>query len=97
MIYHITPTEIWNDQSSQTHFAPLDFTKEGFVHCCTDGQVKGVLERYFKGVTNLLMLHINESKLDYPVRYEGVRGAEEFPHIYGSINKTAVERVTVIV
>ena len=96
MIYHITPKHIWQEQTGDPGFEPPAFTKEGFIHCCTPDQVEGVLNRYFKGVTNLLMLHIYESKLDNPLRYEGVPGGEQFPHIYGKINKSAVEQVTAI-
>jgi uncharacterized protein (DUF952 family) len=96
MIYHITPEDLWKDQSNREYFVPLDFVDEGFIHCCTVDQIDGVLERYFSGVKHLLKLHIDETKLNYPVRYEkGVTG-EEFPHIYGRINKTAVEKVTVV-
>jgi uncharacterized protein (DUF952 family) len=94
MIYHITTEEAWISQENQSDFAPAEFVKEGFVHCCDAGQVDGVLKRYFAGRPNLVMLHINESKLDQPLRYEG--STELFPHIYGKINKAAVEKVSVI-
>jgi uncharacterized protein (DUF952 family) len=92
VIYHITSEHLWRAQSNDACFVPPDFAREGFVHCCTADQVEGVLKRYFAGAPSLLMLHINESRLDYPVRYEGT--PEAFPHIYGKINMTAVEKIT---
>jgi uncharacterized protein (DUF952 family) len=96
MIFHITTTDLWKDQANHEYFVPRDFIKEGFIHCCTSEQVKGVIERYFVGVSNLLKLHIDESKLNYPVRYEKGPTGEEFPHIYGRINKSAVREISAV-
>ncbi|TDC86824.1 DUF952 domain-containing protein [Actinomadura sp. 7K507] len=65
---------------------------EGFVHCSSDmAQVEGVLGRFYAGVprSDLLLLVIEVTSLDAPVRYEPA-GDEVFPHVYGPIPIAAV-------
>ena len=67
--------------------------EEGFIHCAKRAQVKGVLERYYKDATNLIVLEIDERKIRSQIKYENtVGGPELFPHIYGPINIDAVLR-----
>ncbi|MEQ1584569.1 MAG: DUF952 domain-containing protein [Cyclobacteriaceae bacterium] len=90
MIYHVVTEVDWNGQSSASIYAPPTFEKEGFIHCCTNDQVAGVLERYYKGQSGLLLLHLDERKLEHPIMYEKAANDELFPHLYGRINKDAV-------
>lgn len=68
-----------------------------FIHCCEMKQVQGVLSRYFKDVDNLLLLHIDEKKLIADLKYEVSTGHEKFPHLYGVINKEAIEHIEKII
>jgi uncharacterized protein (DUF952 family) len=70
MIYHITTQDHWNELIDRNTYAPPSFAKEKFIHCCEAHQLNGVLERYFKGAENLLVLHLNETKLDARLNYE---------------------------
>ena len=64
---------------------------EGFIHTSKAEQVQGVLNRYYKNQTDLLLLHIDETKLTALLKYELAPSVnEEFPHIYGSLNLDAV-------
>ncbi|OED38596.1 hypothetical protein AB833_18865 [Chromatiales bacterium (ex Bugula neritina AB1)] len=64
--------------------ASLD--NEGFIHCCSESQLPGVVERYYSGRDGLLLLHIDAGKLQARLEYENTVGGEElFPHVYGSI------------
>jgi uncharacterized protein (DUF952 family) len=57
--------------------------------------VEGVIERYYADQYNLLILHIDESKLAAPYIYELAPSVnQEFPHVYGRINLDAVVDVT---
>lgn len=68
---------------------------EGFIHCCTQGQLAGVVERYYSGRDDLLLLEIDSSKLQSKLVNENTVGGEElFPHVYGPINLDAVVSVT---
>ncbi|QKW39995.1 DUF952 domain-containing protein [Actinomadura sp. NAK00032] len=65
---------------------------EGFIHCSSDmPQVDGVLARFYSGIDrdDLVLLVIDVSRLDAPVRHEPV-GDAVFPHVYGPIPVSAV-------
>ncbi|MFZ6001617.1 MAG: DUF952 domain-containing protein [Bacteroidota bacterium] len=96
MIYHITTQHDWNAKKDQSHFLPTDFDREGFIHCSTTTQVAGVLERYFKGQTGLVLLHLDETKLTSELKYEVSTGNEKFPHLYGPINREAIMKVEML-
>lgn len=91
IIYHITTTEAWKLANLNGCYEASSLTSEGFIHCSTEPQVKGVLERYFNGRSDLLKLVIDTDKLQAPLKFELAPSVnEEFPHIYGLLNLDAV-------
>jgi uncharacterized protein (DUF952 family) len=64
MIYHVVTEDNWKASLVQSFYEAQSLSSEGFIHCSKKEQVKGVLERYYKDQTNLLLLHIDKSKLD---------------------------------
>jgi uncharacterized protein (DUF952 family) len=94
MIYHVVTKQSWEIAQQQGFYAADSLALEGFIHCSTTNQVKGVLDRYYKDVPNLLLLHIDEAKLTAPLKYELAPSVnEEFPHIFGQLNVDAVAEV----
>jgi uncharacterized protein (DUF952 family) len=93
MIYHITTAHDWESQKNQPEFLPADYHREGFIHCCDESQLEGVRERYFKGKTGLVLLHLAEEKLKAELKWEISTNQEKFPHLYGGINREAILRV----
>lgn len=87
-IFHVATQSDWHECMEGDHYIPTAFSGEGFIHCCKIHQLSGVMQRYFQGRKELLLLHIDASKLRAPLRYEG-RG-ELFPHLYGPLNKDAL-------
>jgi uncharacterized protein (DUF952 family) len=91
MIYHVTTQAAWQQALQQGFYEAPSLIDEGFIHLSTEAQVAGVLERYYQGQTNLLLLHIDESKLLAELKYELAPSVNElFPHVYGNINLDAV-------
>jgi uncharacterized protein (DUF952 family) len=93
MIYHIATSDEWNHHLTNATYEPVGFSKEGFIHCSTKDQVPGVLQRYYAGVKNLRLLHIDETKLTADLKYEEATHQELFPHVFGPINKDAIALV----
>jgi uncharacterized protein (DUF952 family) len=98
MIFHITDRATWDASQQQgKHTAStrgVDLAEEGYIHCSTAEQWPGVIERFYGGASDLLLLHIDEQLLTSPLVYEQLPGAPEpFPHIYGPINLAAVVTV----
>lgn len=96
-IYHITTQAEWDAASRLGIYEAAALKHEGFIHCSQEEQIPGVLERYFKGKTNLVKLVIDTDKLTSRWLYEWSPSiADTFPHIYGPINTTAVVAVELI-
>ena len=90
-VYHITTEAAWTKAQEVGEYIADSLTIEGFIHCSSEAQVAGVLDRYYKGQTNLVKLTIDKSKVAYPLIYELAGSINEvFPHIHGPINISAV-------
>lgn len=90
-IYHITTKQEWNSAKERGFVTAPSLEAEGFIHCSEEQQVKGVLERYYKGKNDILKLTIDPQKLISPLKYELAPSINEnFPHIYGTINPEAI-------
>jgi uncharacterized protein (DUF952 family) len=95
VILHITTGQAWTDAQSHGAYAADSLATEGFIHCSTPAQVIGVASVRFRGRTDLVLLHIDPSRLDARVVYENLEGGEQlFPHVYGAIPVSAVVAVT---
>ena len=95
MIFHITDTTTWQRSQLQGRHTGstrgIDLAEEGYIHCSTADQWPGVIERYYAGATDLILLHVDEQSLTSPLVYEQLPGAPgTFPHVYGPINLDAV-------
>ena len=95
MIYHVTTEESWHKARRQGFYEAASLAAEGFIHCSSEEQVQGVLDRYYRGQKELLLLHIDESKLIPALKYELASSVNEtFPHIYGPLNLDAVTGIS---
>jgi uncharacterized protein (DUF952 family) len=93
-IYHITTKQDWDAAKEKGFYTAPSLKTEGFIHCSEHQQVKGVLERYYRGKNNLLKLKIDPYRLDSELKYELAPSVNEnFPHVYGPINVDAVVNV----
>ncbi len=71
----------------------------GFIHACQPAQVAGVLDRFYAGVEEpLVLLVVDPDRVGSEVREEAVAGTDErFPHIYGPVPVEAVVDVRPVV
>ena len=97
MIYHIVTQTDWQFALENGYYETASLATEGFIHTSKENQIKGVLERYYKNQTDLILLHIDEDKLIPQLKYEKASSVEEvFPHIYGRLNLDAVIKTSKI-
>ncbi len=90
-IYHITTAAAWEKAQLEGAYIADSLAIEGFIHCSTQDQVAGVLDRYYKGQTNLVKLTIEKSKVTSPLIFELATSINEvFPHIHGPIDLESV-------
>ena len=90
MIYHITIPEHYEKFTGKEYYESPSLLSESFIHCSTLVQLRATTERFYKNVSEILILVIGEQKLTSELKYELAKIGEEFPHIYGRINKEAI-------
>lgn len=94
MIFHITTAQAWDTAGAAGAYAADSLATEGFIHCSEADQYVWVANQRFLGRQDLVLLHIDESRLTAPVRRENLEGGERlFPHVYGALNLDAVVHV----
>jgi uncharacterized protein (DUF952 family) len=96
-IYHVTTLKEWEQAKAKNEYMPVDYEKDGFIHCSIEKQIPGVLDRFYKGQTGLVKLKIEKQKVQRPVLFELAHDLNElFPHIYGPLNLDSVISVETI-
>ena len=94
LIYHVTTEREWEEAKRNGFYIAPSLETEGFIHCSEASQVKGVLERYYSGKTELVKLVIDPQMLTSELKYELAPSVNQnFPHVYGPINLEAVINV----
>jgi uncharacterized protein (DUF952 family) len=98
VLVHLCPTDDWSAAESRGELEPESLTSAGFIHLSTPEQVHLPANRLFRGREDLVLLHIDASRLESPIRWElGVPTDPEsmlFPHLYGALPVGAVINIT---
>ncbi|MFK7852965.1 MAG: DUF952 domain-containing protein [Granulosicoccus sp.] len=91
IIYHIARSPDLQKRLSTDDYRCASLKDEGFIHCCDQHQLAGVVNRYYQGVDELDLLMIDVDKLSCALIHENtVGGSELFPHVYGPIDASAI-------
>ncbi|MPZ56125.1 MAG: DUF952 domain-containing protein [Rhizobiales bacterium] len=95
IIYKICSEMLWREAERDGVFrgAPVD-VRDGFIHFSTADQLAETARKHFAGQDGLLLIAIDSDSLGPALAWEPSRGRSElFPHLYGELPLTAVERV----
>jgi len=92
-IFHIVLPEVWAAFDTDLYRAS-SLESEGFIHCSFSEQLDRVIERYYSGAEEIVVLEIETDELMSRVLNEASTGNEIYPHIYGPINRDAIVGVT---
>lgn len=101
MILHITSRAEWDDAQKRGAYRAPSLDAEGFIHCSTEKQVVHVANAFYRGRNDLVLLVVDESKLEPELKWEppagppaaGISESDKFPHIFGPLNLSAVASV----
>ena len=99
MILHIVARADWDSALARGIYAPPSLDAEGFIHCSTSAQILRTANRFYRGRNDLIILCIDESRLEAAPKYEppdlalGESTANLFPHLYRPLNLDAVVSV----
>lgn len=66
---------------------------DGFIHFSTGAQAAETARRYFKGLTDLVVLEVEGDDLGATLRWEPSRGGDLFPHLYDVLTPAQVRAV----
>ena len=102
MLFHLIEPRRWKRAQAEGRYTGStrgrELEEEGFIHLSRRDQVAGVLAAFYSDLPDLLVLHIDETRLTDPVR-DDVVGTDAtgapivFPHLYGPLPTGAVVTV----
>ncbi|HOO33735.1 MAG TPA: DUF952 domain-containing protein [Thermotogota bacterium] len=96
MILHIVGEKDWENAKKEGIYKNESLAKEGFIHCSLEHQVCKVADKHYAGEKELLLLYIDEGKVESKVVYEDLYDLnEDYPHIYGPLNTDAVVKTAI--
>lgn len=89
--YHITSARQWHNAKETGTYQPINFVRDGFIHCSYSHQLLTVAQRFYRGQDGLVVLSIDSSKIDSSPIEENLEGGKElFPHLYSVLPIDAV-------
>lgn len=92
-LWHVADPRDWQQAIDTGTYRCASLETEGFIHCCLDTQLGGVLQRYYAGIHDRIFLVLAPSALPVPVVMENTRGGQElFPHLYAAIPRAAIRQ-----
>lgn len=90
-IQHITTIKDWQAAKAKNLYDFDALKKEGFIHCSYPNQTIATANRFFKTMSDLIVLEVEIEKCQAEIKIEKAFDIDEmFPHIYGPINLDAV-------
>lgn len=90
---HICTPEDWQAAQSGGEYRAASLDTEGFIHCSTPTQVADTATAFFHGQANLVLLVIDAHQVQAEIKYELAANGGTYPHIYGTLNTSAVAEV----
>ena len=88
--YHLAVQAEWDAQSDGASYVPGAYAADGFIHC-TNGLdlLTDIANMFYKGSADeRIVLVLDLSAITSEVRYDDE--GEQFPHVYGPLNTSAV-------
>jgi len=94
MIYHMCRAEEWkNAEADGVYKGSSQDVADGFIHFSTAAQIVASAARHRAGQDGLVLLSVGEQALPDTLKWEPSRGGDLFPHLYGSLPRSAVTAV----
>jgi uncharacterized protein (DUF952 family) len=91
LILHIARRAEWEVEQTDGFYSPANFEREGFIHASLPEQILGSAQKHYRGQRDLVLLGIDSRRVQAKIRFENlVGGSQQFPHIYGKLNRDAV-------
>ena len=99
-IYHLAPAARWQAWPADQPYLPAEYGADGFIHCTAgDALMIAVANRFYRATEgDYVLLVIDPARLTATLKWEpsGDDLAALFPHIYGPIDRAAVQEVRAV-
>lgn len=101
-IFHVCDRAAAQRAKAEGEYRPASLAAEGFIHLSQGHQVQAVIQAFYAGVPDLVVLVVDPARLAAPLRYEAAAfmpgfaqggkapAAGAFPHLYGPLEADAV-------
>jgi uncharacterized protein (DUF952 family) len=94
VILHFCPERDWVAAQPDGAYVADSLATEGFIHCSTPELIHLAANRHAHGRRDLVLLEVDETRLDQPPRFEPGDPTDPasplYPHVYGPIPVAAV-------
>lgn len=91
LLLHITSLAQWQEALTTGEYQPQTFADEQFIHCSYRHQLLTVANRFYRGQGGLVVLLIDQTKINSRIIEENLEGGVElYPHLYGVLPVDAV-------
>ena len=64
--------------------------RDGFIHFSTAAQTRETAAKHFAGLSDLVLIGVDDTRLGAALRWEPSRGGALFPHLYAPLPLDAV-------
>lgn len=85
VLFHLATPADWAEGLENGVYRAESLATEGFIHCSSADQYVATANGLFRGRRDLVLLFIDDDRLDVPVRWEN-----GFPHVYGPLPLSSV-------
>jgi uncharacterized protein (DUF952 family) len=93
-IYKILPAAMWAEAKRAGVFRGSEADRrDGFIHFSTAAQVAETAAKHFAAQDDLVLLRVASETLGAALKWEPSRGGALFPHLYATLDVTAVTRL----
>jgi uncharacterized protein (DUF952 family)/RimJ/RimL family protein N-acetyltransferase len=97
-VVHLCQRKDWETAQRKGDYRAASLETDGFIHFSRPDQVVRVAQAFYHDVPELVLLHVQPTRLRAELRYEPsaheADSGEFFPHLYGPLNLDAVIDVT---
>lgn len=91
LIFHLVRKNQWKENQEKGLFEPESYQEEGYIPCANGNQIEKIANEKFKGITELLLLVIDPTRVNARVEIkQDTKNASASPCIYGPLNTDAI-------
>lgn len=93
-LYKVLTISEWNESVNSGLVETSLDNKDGFIHFSSSTQLALTLDLYFKSENKVILLQIDEEKLDLPLIYEEANGNRigKFAHLYDKLKIQCISK-----